>query len=105
MESTNYIQPHILTLRDEDADEEAVACVGDNALLVFRSVDEVAKFRELTGLCEGFEAVAVDEMDIARTCLRHNLTRVCMPDPWTGANRAPLFEADDFVRMLRESVA
>src|SRR5215207_1912980 len=105
MESTTYIKPHILTMRDEGADEECVAYVGrENALFVFRSLDEIAKFRELTGLYEGLEAVAVDEMDIARTCLRHGLTRICMPEPWTGANRAEFFDVEDFVRMLRESI-
>jgi hypothetical protein len=108
VESTTYIvEPTILRRRDEDEDTEAVAYVGaENALLVFRSADEVAKFRERTGMYPGFEAVAVDEWDIGCACVRHGLSAAAFPEPWTGdaSSGVDFFDAEDFVRMLRESV-
>ena len=106
MESAAYIQPTIIVMRVEG--EEGVAYVGrENALLVFRSEEEVEKFRDETGMypaSEGFEAVAVDEAEIARTCIRHNLSRICIPEaPWTGTTSVDFIDAEDFVRMLRES--
>ena len=106
MESAAYIQPTIIVMRVEG--EEGVAYVGrENALLVFRSEEEVEKFRDETGMypaSEGFEAVAVDEAEIARTCIRHNLSRICIPEaPWTGTTGVDFIDADDFIRMLRES--
>jgi hypothetical protein len=53
---------------------------------------------------EGFEAVAVDEFGIARTCLRHGLEKVCLPEPWTGTSGVDFFDVADFVVMLKESV-
>ena len=108
MESTQYLQPTIIVMRGEDA--EGVAYVGrENALLVFRSEEEVEMFRDQTGMypaSEGYEAVAVDEAEIARTCIRHNLSRICIPEaPWTGTAGVDFIDADDFVRMLRESQA
>ena len=108
MESTQYLEPTIIVMRDED--EEGVAYVGrENALLVFRSEEEVEKFRDETGMypaSEGYEAVAVDEAEIARTCIRHNLSRICIPEaPWTGTTGVEFIDADDFIRMLRESHA
>ena len=107
MESTIYIEPTIIARRDEDADKEYVMYVGsENALVVFRSEEEVEKFRTYSGLhpaSEGFEAVAVDEVGIARTCLRHGLTKVCMPEPWTGTSRVDFFDMEKFVVMLKES--
>jgi hypothetical protein len=82
---TTIISPHIIARRDEDADKEYVMYVGrENALVVFRSAEEVEKFRDYSGLhpaLEGYEAVAVDELGIARTCLRHGLEKVCLPEP------------------------
>lgn len=106
MESAAYIQPTIIVMRVEG--EEGVAYVGrENALLVFRSEEEVEKFRDETGMypaSEGFEAVAVDEAEIARTCIRHNLSRICIPEaPWTGTTSVDFIDAEDFIRMLRES--
>ena len=108
MESTQYLEPTIIVMRDEDA--EGVAYVGrENALLVFRSEEEVEKFRDQTGMypaSEGYEAVAVDEAEIARTCIRHNLSRICIPEaPWTGTTGVEFFDADDFIRMLRQGQA
>ncbi len=108
MESAAYIQPTIIVMRVEG--EEGVAYVGrENALLVFRSEEEVEKFRDDTAMypaSEGFEAVAVDEAEIARTCIRHNLSRICIPEaPWTGTTGVDFIDADDFIRMLRESHA
>ena len=108
MESAAYIQPTIIVMRVEG--EEGVAYVGrENALLVFRSEEEVEKFRGETGIypaSEGYEAVAVDEAEIARTCIRHNLSRICIPEaPWTGTTSVDFIDADDFIRMLRESHA
>jgi hypothetical protein len=52
-----------------------VAHIGrENALIVFRSADDVEKFREHTGMyptSEGFEPVGLDHVEIARTCIRH----------------------------------
>jgi hypothetical protein len=106
VESAAYIQPTIIVMRVEG--EEGVAYVGrENALLVFRSEEEVEKFRDETGMypaSEGFEAVAVDEAEIARTCIRHNLSRICIPEaPWTGTTSVDFIDAEDFIRMLRES--
>ena len=106
MESAAYIQPTIIVMRVEG--EEGVAYVGrENALLVFRSEEDVEKFRDETGMylaSEGYEAVAVDEAEIARTCIRHNLSRICIPEaPWTGTTGVDFIDADDFIRMLRES--
>jgi hypothetical protein len=108
VESAPYIQPTIIVMRVEG--EEGVAYVErENALLVFRSEEEVEKFRDETGIypaSEGYEAVAVDEAEIARTCIRHNLSRICIPEaPWTGTTGVEFFDADDFIRMLRESQA
>ena len=108
MERATHIQPTIIVMRHED--REGVAYVGrENALLVFRSEEEVEKFRDETGMypaSEGFEAVAVDEAEIARTCIRHNLSRICIPEaPWTGTTGVVFIDADDFIRMLRESHA
>jgi hypothetical protein len=108
VESTQYLEPTIIVMRDRDA--EGVAYVGrENALLVFRSEEEVEKFRDETGMypaAEGYEAVAVDEAEIARTCIRHNLSCICIPEaPWTGTTGVIFIDADDFGRMLRESHA
>jgi hypothetical protein len=108
VESTQYLEPTIIVMRHED--REGVAYVGrENALLVFRSEEEVEKFRDETGMypaSEGYEAVAVDEAEIARTCIRHNLSRICIPEaPWTGRAGVDFIDADDFVRMLRENHA
>jgi hypothetical protein len=109
VESTQYLEPTIIVMRDEE-EAEGVAYVGrENALLVFRSEEEVEKFRDETGMypaSEGYEAVAVDEAEIARTCIRHNLSRICIPEaPWTGRAGVDFIDADDFVRMLRENHA
>jgi hypothetical protein len=108
VESTQHLEPTIILMRGEDA--EGVAYVGrENALLVFRSEEEVEKFRDETGMypaSEGYEALAVDEAEIARTCIRHNLSRICIPEaPWTGTTGVDFIDADDFIRMLRESQA
>jgi hypothetical protein len=79
----------------------------ENALVVFRSDEEVEKFRDYNGLhpaSEGFEAAAVDEVEIARTCLRHGFDKVCMPEPWTGTSGVAFFGVEVLVRMLKESV-
>ena len=108
MESTIYIEPTIIARRDEDADKEYVMYVGsENALVVFRSEEEVEKSRTYSGLhpaSEGFEAVAVDELGIARTCLRHGLEKVAMPEPWTGTSDVEFFALEDFLVMLKENV-
>ena len=78
----------------------------ENSLVVFRSEEEVEKSRTYSGLhpaSEGFEAVAVDELGIARTCLRHGLEKVAMPEPWTGTSGVEFFDVADFVAMLKES--
>jgi hypothetical protein len=108
VESTQYLEPTIILMRGEG--EEGVAYVGrENALLVFRSEEEVEKFRHETGMypaSEGYETLAVDEAEIARTCIRHNLSRICIPEaPWTETTGVEFFDADDFTRMLRESHA
>jgi hypothetical protein len=108
VESTTIISPHIIARRDEDTDREYVMTVGaENALVVFRSEEEVEKFRDYSGLhpaSEGFEAVPVDEVGIARTCLRHGLERVCLPEHWTGTSGVDFFDLEDFVVLLKESV-
>jgi hypothetical protein len=108
VESTVYISPHIIARRDEDADEEHVMTApSENALIVFRSAREVEKFRASSGrypASEGFEAIGLDHVGIARACLRHGLERVAMPEPWTGDNAVEFFDVADFVAMLRESV-
>jgi hypothetical protein len=108
VESTEYIEPTILMRRDEDADKECVMYVGnENALVVFRSAEEVERFRDYSGLhpaSEGYEAVAVDELGIARTCLRHGFKKVAMPEPWTGTSGVEFFDLEEFVVMLKESV-
>jgi len=108
VESTQSLEPTIIVMRDED--REGVAYVGrENALIVFRSEEEVEKFRDQTGMypaSEGYEAVGVDEDEIARTCMRHNLSRICIPEaPWTGTTGVEFIDAEDFIRMLRESQA
>jgi len=108
VESTQHLEPTIIVMRVDD--EEGVAYVGrENALLVFRSEEEVEKFRDETGMypaSEGYEAVAVDEAEIGRTCIRHNLSRICIPEaPWTGTTGVEFIDAEDFIRMLRESNA
>jgi hypothetical protein len=108
VESTVYIEPTILARRDEDADKEYVMHVpSENALVVFRSEEEVEKFRDYSGLhpaSEGYEPVPVDEFGIARTCLRHGLEKICFPEPWTGDSGVQFFDMEDFVLMLKESV-
>ena len=72
-------------------------------------VSGISSFTNETGMypaSEGYEAVAVDEAEIARTCIRHNLSRICIPEaPWTGRAGVDFIDADDFVRMLRENHA
>jgi hypothetical protein len=106
MESTIYISPHIIASREEDADREYSMHVGsERALVVFRSEEEVGKFRASSGLhpaSEGYEAVYVAEVGIARTCIRHGLEKVAMPEPWTGTSGVEFFDVADFVGMLRE---
>jgi hypothetical protein len=106
VESTIYIEPTIIAKRDEDADKEYVMHVPrENALVVFRSEEEVEKFRAHTGLhpaSEGYEAVYVDEVELARACIRHGLEKVAMPEPWTGTSAVEFFDVADFVGMLRE---
>src|SRR5829696_6408337 len=74
-----------------------------------KTKEEVEKFRDETGMypaSEGYEAVAVDEAEIGRTCIRHNLSRICIPEaPWTGTTGVDFIDAEDFIRMLRESQA
>jgi len=107
VETTTCIRPTIIARRDRDADKEYVMCVERVlALVVFRSEEEVEKFRDYSGLhpaSEGFEAVAVDEVEIARTCLRHGLDTICMPEPWTGSSGVDFFGLEDFVRVLKEA--
>jgi hypothetical protein len=107
VDTTIYISPTIIAKRDADEDKEAVMYVGsENALVVFRSEEEVEKFRDYSGLypsSKGYDAVGVDEVALARVCVRHGFQRVCMPEPWTGTSGVDFFDAADFVRMLRES--
>ena len=106
MESTTFVRPTIIARRDA-AKEYVMYVARENALVVFRSEEEVEKFRDHSGLhpeSEGFEAVVVDEIQIARTCFRHGLTNVCLPEPWTGTSGVDFFDLADFVAMLKESV-
>jgi hypothetical protein len=108
VDTTIYISPTIIAKRDADEDKEAVMYVGsENALVVFRSEEEVEKFRDYSGrylASEGYAAVGVGEAELARVCVRHAFQKVCMPEPWTGTNRVDFFDAADFCRMLRESL-
>ena len=107
MESTQYLEPTIIVRRD-DEDRESVAYVGaENALIVFRSEEEAEKFRGDTDMypaAEGFETVAVDEVEIGHTCVRHGFDRVCLHGPWTGTSGVVFYDASAFVGMLRELV-
>jgi hypothetical protein len=85
MESTTYLEPTIIARRD----------------------DEAEKFRDYSGLypaSDGFEAIPVDEAEIGRTCVRHDLSRICVPEPWTETSGASFYDAAEFSGMLRESV-
>jgi hypothetical protein len=108
VDTTIYISPTIIAKRDADEDKEAVMYVGsENALVVFRSEEEVEKFRDYSGLypaSEGYDAVGVGEVELARVLVRHDFQKVCMPEPWTGTNRVDFFDAADFCRMLRDSL-
>ena len=45
----------------------------------------------------------VDALGIARTCLRHGLEKVAMPEPWTGTSGVEFFDVAEFVAKLKES--
>jgi hypothetical protein len=107
MESTSYLEPTIIARRDEEGKEGVAYVGGQNALIVFRSKDEAEMFRDFSGLypaSEGFEAIPVDEAEIGRTCDRHDLRRICVPEPWTETSGASFYDAAEFSGMLRESV-
>lgn len=109
MEGTIHIEPTIIRRRDEEV--QVVANVpDDNALLVFRNEEDAGRFRATTGRYpadKGYEAVYMDARDLARTCIQHGFTQVCMPGPWTGTREsgADFFKAHLFVKMLVDSVA
>ena len=107
MESTTYLDPTIIARRDDEGKEGVAYVDGQNALIVFRSKDEAEKFRDYSGLypaSDGFEAIPVDEAEIGRTCVRHDLRRICVPEPWTETSGASFYDAAEFSGMLRESV-
>jgi hypothetical protein len=107
MESTTYLEPTIIARRDDEGKEGVAYVGGQNALIVFRSKEEAEKFRDFSGLypaSEGFEAIPVDEAEIGRTCVRHDLSRICVPEPWTETSGASFYDAAEFRGMLRESV-
>jgi hypothetical protein len=60
MESTTFVRPTIIARRDA-AKEYVMYVARENALVVFRSGEEVEKFRDHSGLhpeSEGFEAAS-----------------------------------------------
>jgi hypothetical protein len=79
-----------------------------HTMLVFRSKEEVEKFRSHTGLyseAEGFKALCVDHEQLAALLEVHECTHVAMPEAWVREGGVDRFEADAFIGMLEESVS
>ena len=92
---------------EEGTTEEAVTArhLDGHALVLFRNEEEAEKFRADTGKYpqeEGFEAVHVDLMDLARLVVRHDCSHICMPEAW-GAGAVDFFGALEVLTMLKES--
>lgn len=80
----------------------------DEALLVFRGPEDARAYQEAFGKqdrADGFEIVGMPLEAVEALLERHGLSRVAMPEPWTGTGRADLFSAENFLRLLGDTEA
>ncbi len=90
-------------------EEIGVVTVGkghDEALLVFRGPEEARAYQEASGKHVrgiGFEFVGMTREAVRAVLDKHDLSRVAMPEPWTGTGRVDLFTAENFLRLLEEA--
>ncbi len=88
-------------------EEIGVVTVGkgpDAALLVFRGPEDARAYRDASGKHArglGFELVGMTREAVASVLDKHGLSRVAMPEPWTGDARVDLFTAENFLEILR----
>jgi hypothetical protein len=78
----------------------------DEALLVFRGPEDARAYQEATGnhgRGEGFEIVGMAREAVEALLEQHGLSRVAMPEPWTGTGRVDLFTAENFLRLLEHA--
>ncbi len=78
----------------------------DEALLVFCGPEDARAYQKATGKHdgrEGFELVGMTREAIAAVLDKHGLSRVAMPEPWTGTARVDLFTAENFLRLLEHA--
>jgi hypothetical protein len=86
-----------------------VATVGkgpDEALLVFRGPEDARAYQETSdkhGRGIGFELVGMPREAVACLLDTYGLSRVAMPEPWTGDARVDLFTAENFLRLLEHA--
>ena len=78
------------------------------ALLVFRGPEDARAYQEASGKHvreSGFELVGMSREAVAAVLDNHGLSRVAMPEPWTGTARVDLFTAENFLRLLEHARA
>ncbi len=78
------------------------------ALVVFRGPEDAFAFQKQTGRYgpeEGCRVIGMDHEALDALLEREGIGYVAMPETWVGGDgRVDLFTADNFIRMLEESL-
>lgn len=104
IEETFHISPTVIVRTTPES--IGVVTVGkgpDEALLVFRGPEDARAYQDASGKHvrgSGFELVGMTREAVAAVLDKHDLSRVAMPEPWTGTARVDLFTAENFLRLL-----
>lgn len=97
---------YVLDTTDPEALTAAACTVpspeGD-ALVVFRSPEDIESYRDATGqhpASEGWKPLDLDRDLVAELLAMHGLTAVVMPEEWTPGGGTDLFTAAGFLELL-----